>query len=145
MKEGLDSTCPFPAYLCGRLMYEFENLQAASSEGQVNSSVLDRYFSLASAYPAVAFPKIVILGQKHLRKLRRDKPAVAYKIDERLREMHDMLSPGEAGPYPGKLSLEEQGLFMLGYYHQKAWSVAQAIDRKQKNGFANSNADQESK
>jgi CRISPR-associated protein Csd1 len=145
MSEGLDQNCAIPAYLCGRLMAEFENLQRQSSENEVNSSVLDRYFSLASTYPAVALPKIVLLGQKHLRKLRRDKPAVAYRIDERLREMHGKLGPGDAGAYPGKLSLEEQGLFMLGYYHQKAWSIAQAIERKQSNESVNEGTDKENR
>ncbi len=140
MSEGLDKNCGLPGYLCGRLMYEYENLQKESSDGGVNSSVLDRYFSLASTYPAVAFPKIVDLGQKHMRKLRRDDPAAAYRIDERLQEIHTKLTPGEAGAYPGKLSLVGQGLFMLGYYHQKAWSQAQkaqARDRKQTTESAN--------
>lgn len=133
MREGLDQDCVLPAYVCGRLMAEFENLQRASSESEVNSSVLDRYFALASTYPAVAFPKIESLAQKHLRKLRRDKASVAYAIDARLQELHNLLQPSEAGAYPGKLSLEGQGLFALGYYHQKAWSIAQAKDRKQTN------------
>jgi CRISPR-associated protein Csd1 len=133
MSEGLDPSCTLPAYVCGRLMAEFENLQRASSETEVNSSILDRYFGLASTYPAVAFPKIETLAQKHLRKLRRDNTPAAYAIDARLRELHDLLSPKPEGPFPGKLGLEGQGLFALGYYHQKAWSIAQAKDRKQSN------------
>ena len=137
MSEGLDTTCPLPAYVCGRLMAEFESLQRASSESEVNSSVIDRYFALASTYPAVAFPKIESLAQKHLRKLRRDKPGAAYDIDGRLQELHNLLQPAEAGAYPAKLSLEGQGLFALGYYHQKARSRSQAQDRKQSNDAAN--------
>jgi CRISPR-associated protein Csd1 len=137
MSEGLDPTCHLPAYVCGRLMAEFESLQRASSESEVNSSILDRYFALASTYPAVAFPKIESLAQKHLRKLRRDKPGAAYSIDGRLEELHNLLQPTDAGAYPAKLSLEGQGLFALGYYHQKARSRAQAQDRKQANNAAN--------
>lgn len=131
MSEGLDSTCAIPAYVCGRLMAEFENLQRSSSETEVNSSIMDRYFALASTYPAVAFPKIESLAQKHLRKLRRDKPAAAYAIDGRLQELHSLLQPSAGGAYPGKLGLDGQGLFALGYYHQKARSRTQAQDRKQ--------------
>jgi CRISPR-associated protein Csd1 len=131
MSEGLDPTCAIPAYVCGRLMAEFENLQRSSSETEVNSSIMDRYFALASTYPAVAFPKIESLAQKHLRKLRRDKPAAAYSIDGRLQELHSLLQPSASGAYPGKLGLEGQGLFALGYYHQKARSRTQAQDRKQ--------------
>lgn len=137
MSEGLDPTCPFPAYVCGRLMAEFENLQRSSSESEVNSSILDRYFALASTYPAVAFPKIESLAQKHLRKLRRDKPSAAYAIDGRLQELHNLLQPSASGAYPGKLGLDGQGLFALGYYHQKARSRSLAQDRKQANDAAN--------
>jgi CRISPR-associated protein Csd1 len=142
MSEGLDSGCTIPAYVCGRLMAEFENLQRAASESEVNSSVLDRYFALASTYPAVAFPKIESLAQKHLRKLRRDKPPAAYAIDGRLQELHNLLQPSACGAYPGKLGLEGQGLFALGYYHQKARSRTQAQDRKLANETAgNSQSD----
>jgi CRISPR-associated protein Csd1 len=137
MSEGLDPTCPFPAYVCGRLMAEFENLQRSSSESEVNSSILDRYFALASTYPAVAFPKIESLAQKHLRKLRRDKPSAAYAIDGRLQELHNLLQPSASGAYPGKLGLDGQGLFALGYYHQKARSRSLGQDRKQANDAAN--------
>jgi CRISPR-associated protein Csd1 len=143
MSEGLDPSCVLPAYVCGRLMAEFENLQRASSESEVNSSVLDRYFALASTYPAVAFPKIESLAQKHLRKLRRDKANAAYAIDARLQELHGLLQPSPAGAFPAKLGLPEQGLFALGYYHQKAWSIAQAKDRKQSNENAGIGAEQE--
>ena len=137
MKEGLDENCVIPAYICGRLMAEFENLQRASSDSEVNSSVLDRYFALASTYPAIAFPKIESLAQKHLRKLRRDNGNAAWAIDSQMQALHNKLQPTESGAYPGKLGLEGQGLFALGYYHQKAWSIAQARDRKQSNESAN--------
>lgn len=133
MSEGLDESCTIPAYVCGRLMAEFENLQRSSSESEINSSVLDRYFGLASTYPSVAFPKIETLAQKHLRKLRRDKPGAAYAIDARLQTLHALLQPTEAGAYPAKLSLEGQGLFALGYYHQKARSRVEATNKKNQN------------
>jgi len=137
MSEGLDSTCAIPAYVCGRLMAEFENLQRSSSGTEVNSSIVDRYFALASTYPSAAFPKIESLAQKYLRKLRRKKPGAAYAIDGCLQELHDLLQPSASGAYPGKLSLDGQGLFVLGYYHQKARSRIQAQNRKQANAVAN--------
>jgi CRISPR-associated protein Csd1 len=137
MSEGLDTSCTIPAYICGRMMAEFESLQRSSSASDVNSSVLDRYFALASTYPAVAFPKIESLGQKHLRKLRRDNPPAAYAIDTRLQELHNLLQPNTGGAFPSKLGIEGQGLFALGYYHQKARSRVQAQDRKQANDAAN--------
>ena len=143
MSEGLDENCAIPAYICGRLMAVFENLQRTSSGSEINSSVLDRYFALASTYPAVAFPKIESLALKHLRKLRRDNGGGAYAIDARLQDLHKKLQPTAMGAYPAKLSLEGQGLFALGYYHQKAWSIAQARDRRQSKESTNENNDQE--
>ena len=140
MGEGLDPSCRLPAYVCGRLLAEYENLQWTSNAGdtgksgqgkaQINSSVTDRYFSMASTYPALAFPKIACLGQRHLRKLWRDRPSAASAIESRLRELHALLSPGPNGAYPAKLKLDEQGLFVLGYYHHKAAAAAAVIERK---------------
>jgi CRISPR-associated protein Csd1 len=145
MKEGLDVDCPIPAYICGRLMAEYENLQRTSSESEVNSSVLDRYFSLASTYPAAAFPKMNDLAQHHFKKLRGDpkRRSAGFAIERNLQALHNKLQPGEAGPYPGKLSLEGQGLFALGYYHQKAAAIAEARDRKQSNKSAKTSELQE--
>jgi CRISPR-associated protein Csd1 len=131
MSDGLDPSCNIPAYVCGRLMAEFENLQRASSGGELSSSVLDRFFSLASTSPAVAFPRIERLSLRHLHRLRRTNPGAAYAIDARIQELHSKLMPTDAGAYPDKLSIEGQGLFALGYYHQKTWSISQARDRIQ--------------
>lgn len=140
ISEGLDPTCRVPAYVCGRLMAEYERLQKEAS-GDVNVSVLDRYFSLASTYPVAAFPRIEKLGLQHLRKLRRDpgKGAAAWAIDQRLTQLHALLTP--ENPYPAKLSLEEQGMFVLGYYHQKAASIAQAENRKKNRNRASDEPD----
>lgn len=129
MTEGLNETCTEPAYVCGRLIAEYEGLQRAASESELNSTILDRFFALASTYPAVAFPKIGTLAQKHLKKLRRDKPGAANAIDRRIGELHGLLNCKDG--FPAKLGLTGQGMFMIGYYHQKAWSVAQAASRKQ--------------
>jgi CRISPR-associated protein Csd1 len=146
MSEGLDQSCNLPAYVCGRLMAEYENLQSTTSRraegGEVNSTVTDRFFSLASTYPAAAFSKIIDLGQKHLKKLRRFDAAAAFSIERRLMEINKLLQPSENGAYPANLSLEGQGLFALGYYHQKAWSRAQAKDHKQSSDATNENTEE---
>ena len=38
---------------------------------------------------------------------------------------------GKLSGFPKVLSLEEQGWFSLGYYHQRAWDRAQAKARKE--------------
>jgi len=148
MSEGLDPACPFPAYVCGRLMAVFESLQSTTARkaggGEINATITDRFFSLASTYPAAAFSKIVDLGQKHLKKLRGLDSKAAYGIERRIMEIEGLLQPSEKGPYPSNLSLEEQGLFALGYYHQKARSIADAIDGKLSKETSNHDNDEES-
>jgi CRISPR-associated protein Csd1 len=146
MSEGLNSTCPYPAYVCGRLMASYEDLQrttARKSGVPINKTITDRFFSLASTYPSAAFAEIVDLGQKHLKKLRRLDGGAAVRIEERIMEINNLLQPSEKGPYPSDLSLENQGLFALGYFHQKSRSISDAIDGKQSKGIPNQDSNQE--
>ena len=89
----------------------------------------DRYYSLASTYPALAFPKLSDLGLKHLRKLRRDKPGAAVNIEKEIQEIHTRLAASGA-KFPPPLSLENQGRFAIGYHHQRAESMARAMTKK---------------
>jgi CRISPR-associated protein Csd1 len=72
-----------------------------------------------------------------MRKLRREDPRSANAIDSRIQELYGFLEPSASGPFLPQLGLEGQGLFALGYYHQKARSRSQAQDRKQVNDAAN--------
>ncbi len=38
-------------------------------------------------------------------------------LDRKIQELLDML---DASPFPSRLTLDEQGIFVLGYYHQRA-------------------------
>lgn len=115
MNENLDEGLKHPAYICGRLLAMFDSLQY-SAQGGLNVTVADRYFSLASTYPQLAFPKLEQLSRAHLKKLRRDNPGAAYSIEQRLHELSEALGM----KYPGQQSLEDQGRFAIGFHHQKA-------------------------
>jgi CRISPR-associated protein Csd1 len=149
MKEDLDNGQMHPAYLCGRLLAVYENLQyQASTAGQakdekknVNVTVADRYYALASTCPQIAFPKIVELGQKHLRKLRRDKPGAAFSIKQLIEELQEALGNSGGYKFPAQFSLEDQGRFSLGFYHQSAATRTAAMAAKQ-NRVEQSNQDQ---
>jgi CRISPR-associated protein Csd1 len=135
MTESLDPEQKNSAYLCGRLLAEYEGLQYSSfnaaGESKVNLSVADRYYSLASTCPAIAFPRIEDLGKKHLRKLQRWRPGAAVAIDQRLLELHGLLEQAAGYRFPSMLNLDEQGRFALGYHHQRAYSMAQAKAKKE--------------
>lgn len=118
MTETLNPELSDSAYLCGRLLAVYDSLQY-QAQGDVNASVVDRYWSLASTYPALAFPKIVDLGMKHMRKLRRDRRGAAVNIEKEIQGICARM--GDAGgSFPAQLSLEEQGRFAIGFYHEKA-------------------------
>ena len=97
-------------YNLGRLFSILEAVQSSASPG-INTTIKDKYFNSASATPAIVFPVLINLAQKHLKKL-----------DSGLRTHYDkqitvLLSKLDEG-YPAHLNLPQQGCFQLGYYHQ---------------------------
>lgn len=102
-----------PAYLCGRLLAVLEEVQAAA-QGNPNTTIVDRFYGTASTAPGVAFPRLMALSQHHLAKLRRDKPGYHTTLQRKLGEVMAGMPT-----FPGTLTLQEQGLFALGYYHQR--------------------------
>ena len=136
MNETLDSGQTKPAYLCGRLLAIYDALQY-QAQGDLNMTVADRYYSLASTNPMAAFPRVDDLGQKHLRKLRRDKRGVMIAVEREIQQIHQLLANQCGARFPGPLNLEDQGRFAIGFHHQKAESMARAAARKQENENSN--------
>lgn len=108
------------AYACGRLLAELESIQRAAL-GRINATITDRYYGAASSTPASVFGMLVGDAQSHLSKLRKTKPGAHSAVQERLEEIMSHL-----GGYPKTLNMERQGLFALGYYHQRAENRADA-------------------
>jgi CRISPR-associated protein Csd1 len=104
-----------PAYLCGRLLAVVEATQRAAL-GKITTTVTDRYYGAASSAPASVFGPLLRGVQAHLSKLRKTRMPVYLALDSRLQ---DILA-GLKGNFPKTLTLVDQGLFALGYYHQKA-------------------------
>ena len=129
MNPTLDSGQTNPAYLCGRLLAIYDALQY-QAQGELNRTVADSYYSLASINPTAAFPRIDDLGQKHLRKLRRDKPGTMVAIQREIQQVHQLLADQCGARFPGPLSLEDQGRFAIGFHHQRAESMARAAAYK---------------
>ncbi|HEX5502616.1 MAG TPA: type I-C CRISPR-associated protein Cas8c/Csd1 [Thermomicrobiales bacterium] len=109
-----------PAYLCGRLLAVLEATQRAAL-GDINATIVDRYFGTASSAPASVFGKLIRGAQPHLSRLRRDRPGTYAALQQRLEEAQAGLRA-----FPPTLTLTEQGLFALGYYHQRAADRAAA-------------------
>jgi CRISPR-associated protein Csd1 len=96
-------------YLLGRLFAVLERLQSAAL-GDVNATIRDRYFGAASSSPAVVFPRLIRLSVYHASKSGAD-------WLEKLKGSIMASLPAEQ--FPQILSLEDQGLFAVGYYQQR--------------------------
>ena len=97
-------------YTLGRLFSVYEAAQKAANPG-INTTIKDRYFNSAAATPAMIFPILGNLYQKHLRKL---EGGSAVYFDKQVMELKGILQD----EYPMRLTLPQQGSFDLGYYHQ---------------------------
>ena len=126
----LDSNNADPAYLCGRLLAVLEEAQWGAVRG-LNTSLADRFYGTASAAPLSVFPTLVRGSRAHLSKLRRDNPGAYFAIDSRLEDILTKVT-AEQG-FPKSLNLKEQGVFALGYYHQRAHDreqMREAVERR---------------
>jgi CRISPR-associated protein Csd1 len=103
-----------PAYLCGRLLAVLDRVQALAI-GNPNASIIDKFYGSASSAPASVFGTLLHGAQNHLGKLQRDRPGAHRRLQEQIEEIAAPLAE-----FPKTLALEEQGLFALGFYHQRA-------------------------
>ena len=109
---GLNEECNDVAYVLGRLFSVLESIQTDANPG-IKSTIRDRYFNSACATPASVFPVLIKLKNSHIKKLEREKENVKVYYEKLLTQIM-----GKLETYPKRLSLEEQGKFILGYYHQ---------------------------
>lgn len=107
---SLNSDSTNVPYNLGRLFSLLEAVQSAANPG-INATIKDKYFNSASATPAIVFPVLVNLAQKHLKKL---DGGLRTHYDKQITALISKL--GES--YPPRMNLPQQGCFQLGYYHQ---------------------------
>ncbi|MCF7528697.1 type I-C CRISPR-associated protein Cas8c/Csd1 [Neisseria lisongii] len=111
---NLDTESCNAAYLLGRLFAVLERIQHQAL-GELNAGIADRYYGSASAVPFSVFPRLLSGAKHHLSRLRKDKAGMAVNLDKDLGEIIAKLPE----TFPHHLSIEEQGRFAIGYYHQK--------------------------
>jgi len=111
---SLDFDNSEPAYVCGRLLAELERIQQLAVNPK--ATIIDRYFGAASAAPGSVFGALLRGAQSHLAKLRKEKPGAHIAIQHSIEEILGKLP----GSFPSTLSLSDQAVFSLGYYHQRA-------------------------
>ena len=110
-KVKLNEETTYAPYVLGRLFAVLESLQRRASGGDLNTTIKDKYFNSACCTPAVTFPTLIRLAQAHLKKL---DGGLARWYSDQIGSLIARLDEG----YPARLSLADQGVFQLGYYHQ---------------------------
>ncbi len=115
IQMAVNENCTNIAYVLGRLFSVLENVQEKANPG-INATIKDRYFNGACATPAVVFPTLLKLSNAHLAKLEAGQAVYFNKKLGALMEKIPM--PNMGVPFPARLSLEEQGAFVLGYYQE---------------------------
>lgn len=120
MEPYLNEEHPHPAYHCGRLMAVLADLQYAALGG-VGAGIVQRYYAAASTTPALILGNLTRTSQFHLNKL---DGGLTHWYEDRIAHIWGRIKDR----LPKTLTLEEQSLFALGYYQQKAARKAKKED-----------------
>jgi len=131
--KDMDPSNQSVGYNLGALLAVLERLQAAAL-GDVNASIVDKYFASASATPRVVFDRLLRGARHHARKAQDEPKAAgqAFVLDRLIDELVSRFMPpsttrSSAGKVPSSLAvgiplsldLEQQALFILGYHHMR--------------------------
>lgn len=114
---SLDKENTNVGYRLGRLFATLEHCQKkAQPGGKDMKTIRDRFYSSASSSPASVFANLMRLNKHHLAKLT---VGWAHYFSNLIGEIvyHDKDKMG-LNVFPAHLSLDDQGQFAIGYYHQ---------------------------
>jgi len=110
LKMALDESNKNTGYRLGRLFAGLEKIQLEAIPG-INATIRNRYYGAASGTPGAVFPILIRMKNHLLAKLANKNRAVDF--EKLLLEIIDGISD-----FPAQLSLDDQGRFAIGYYHQ---------------------------
>ncbi len=112
---ALDKTYDNIGYVLGRLFAVLERIQEQAQGRSLNKTIRDTYFGAASSTPLVTFVRLDKLAIHHLSKVRNSGKSTVW-LEQLMQEVKGMILPQGI---PAILSLEDQGRFSIGYYHQR--------------------------
>lgn len=113
LKPMLDTNNTEKGYVLGRLFAVFQKVQEEAYPKGVNRTMLDSFYLGASTIPIRVFPRIIRMNNYHLSKLGEEKPGLQVVRKKQIGEIASMLHE-----FPTHLSIEQQAMFALGFYHQ---------------------------
>jgi CRISPR-associated protein Csd1 len=109
MTVTLNSEEKNTGYLLGRLFAVLVKEQY-DALGKVNATIVDKYLNSALATPQTVFPVLLPLFEKHVSKSEK------YFSKQLVQKIVGELLPSG---FPQTLNAEDQGRFLIGYYHQR--------------------------
>lgn len=110
MNVSLDITNTNIGYRLGRLFATLEKIQQEANPG-INATIRDKFYGAASSTPVTVFGNLMRLKNHHLAKL--ENKGRAVNLEKLIGEIMDGVAD-----FPPHLTLENQGRFAIGYYHQ---------------------------
>ena len=97
-------------YRLGRLFAVLEKIQEEANPG-LNATIRDKFYASASSTPNAVYGNLMRLKNHHLGKLSQGRSIYFEKL------LGEVIS--EIPSFPAHLSLDDQGGFAIGYYHQR--------------------------
>jgi len=110
------------AYRLGRLFAVLEKAQRDAIPG-ANTTIKDSFYGSASATPRTVFPRLLRLAQHHIQKAE-----YGRNTDKMIEEIMQDIQV-----FPAHLSLDNQGQFAIGYYHQRKDFYIKAEKKEDRN------------
>lgn len=123
LQMSLDENNTNIGYRLGRLFATLEKIQQEANPG-INATIRDRFYGAASGTPSTVFGNLMRLKNHHLGKLKSVGRRVFF--EKLLGQIIDGVRAGIA--FPTHLSLEDQGRFAIGYYHQMQKFFTKKLD-----------------
>lgn len=112
---AVNENCNEIPYVLGRLFSVLESIQGKANPG-IKATIKDRYFNAACATPSSIYPILMKLSNAHLGKI---EGGLQVYYSKKIQELLSKITMPEHGtPLPNRLTLEEQGAFILGYYQE---------------------------
>ena len=111
-------------YRLGRLFAVLERVQKRANP-KIKATIRDRCYGAGSSTPRIVFPQLLRLKNHHISKLKNRGEAV--NLEKLIGEIMDGIND-----FPSHLDLEKQGLFALGYYHQRQKLFKESAQQEKK-------------
>ena len=113
----LNEQTTYVPYVLGRLFAVLEKVQQEAYESagrKINRTIRDHYFGSACTTPGIIFHILIDrINRYYLPKISSE--GLRIVRDRQITELMGMIHES----YPARLNLQDQGIFQLGYYHQK--------------------------